>query len=218
MVQAVMDAVFKPSGERERSEEPRPPRHRTDVTLFYDPPYEDELDDVMARHLVAYLVPAASLTYRAKVWTSASACGFDFLVDLGTRRVAIDYTDTPVDLETALVEDNDALALGTGNVDVILRVRRSDLEDRLYDTLHLLAKWEPNLFTPYGQRMFARRASEEARCAFPEPEADVAAIYYDGASGGVPAVTIEDVLSGELFEWPGDEDGKESVVMRRMCR
>lgn len=218
MVQAIMDAVFKPSGRKERSEETSASRHRTDITLFYDPPYEDELDDVIARHLVAYLVPAASLTYRATVRTSSSASRFDFLVDLGTRRVAIDYTDTPADLETALVEDNDALALGTGNVDVILRVRRTDLENRLYDVLHLLAKWEPHLFTPYGQRTFSRGASEEARCAYPEPEADVAAIYYAGVSEGESSVTIEDVLSGELFAWPGDEDRTESVVMRRMCR
>lgn len=218
MVQAVMEAGAPASTEHTDTEFSPKPHYKTDVTLLYDPPYETELDDVLARHLVAYLVPAASLSYKARVWTGYSGCRFDFLIDLGTRRLAIDYTDTPHNLETALVEDNDALALGSGNVDVVLRVRRRDLEERLYDCLHVIAKWEPCLFTPYGQRVFARKASEAARCTLPEPEADVAAIYYSGESGGTSRMTIEDVLSGDVLEWPvaGGEDV--SVVIRRMSR
>lgn len=214
MAEAVMEADTSMSVARIVEEAASPSRHRaSEVTLFYDPPYESDLDDAMARFLVAYLVPAASLSYRAEVWSACGTSRFDFLIDLGTRRIAMDYTDTPVNLETALVEDNDALALGSGNVDVVLRVRRQDLEERLFDCLHVLAKWEPSLFTPYGHRVFARRASESARCVYPEPEAGVATIYYTGESEGDP-MTIEDVLSGEMFEWPEGE--RDSVVMRRM--
>lgn len=218
MEQAVQEAAAPASIEHAGPEVFSKPHHRTSVTLFYDPPYESRLDDVMARHLVAYLVPAASLTYKAAVWAAYSSCRFDFLIDLGTRRIAIDYTDTTENLETAVVEDNDALALGTGKVDVVLRVRRGDLDDRLYDTLHLLSKWEPSLFTPYGHRVFCRRASEAARCALPEPEADLATIFYDGESTGAPSPTVEDVLSGDLFEWPSaDEEGR-PVIIRRLSR
>jgi hypothetical protein len=194
------------------------PPYATELTLLYDPPYESELDDVLARHLVAYLVPAASLTYRARLGTGYSSCRFDFLIDLGTRRIAIDYTDTPHNPEAALVEDNDALALGSGNVDVVVRVRRQDLEERLFDCLHLVGKWEPCLFTPYGRRVFARRASEAARCALPEPEADLATIHYRGEAAGATCTTIEDVLSGDLFEWPEPDDRARTLVIRRMSR
>lgn len=228
MVQDVMEAAAPKSKARDESkraatehtdtEDVSRPPYPTELALVYDPPYESELDDALARHLVAYLVPAASLSYGARVWTGYSSCRYDFLIDLGTRRIAIDHTDTPYQLETALVEDNDALALGSGNVDVVLRVRRHDLEERLFDCLHLIAKWEPGLFTPYGLRVFTRRASEAARCTLPEPETDTATITYHGESAGAPRTTIEDVLSGDLFEWPEADDPARSVVIRRMRR
>lgn len=216
MAQAVREACSASSARLAHAEFDTQARPRAHVSLFYDPPYENELDDMLARNLVAYLVPAASLSYKAQVWAGSSSCRFDYLIDLGTRRIAIDYTDTPANPETALVEDNDALALGSGNVDVVLRARRRDLEERLYDCLHLIAKWEPALFTPYGHRVFTRRASEAARCVLPEPEAGIAAIYYSGESSSDP-VTIEDVLSGEMFDWP-DASEDRSVVVRRMSR
>lgn len=218
MVQAVMEAGTPASSERTDTQIFPTPNCITDVTLLYDPPYENELDDALARHLVAYLVPAASLSYKVHVLAAYTSCRFDFLIDLGTRRIAIDYTDTPQNLETALVEDNDALALGTGNVDVVLHVRRRDLEERFFDCLHLIAKWELALFTPYGQRVFARKASDAARCSLPEPEADVAAIYYTGELSGTSPITVEDVLSGDVFEWPEADEVDDSVVIRRMSR
>lgn len=215
MAPSVMEAGASAPSEQNHAEIFATSRRETEITLFYDPPYENDLDDGLARHLVAYLVPAASLSYKARIWAGGSSCRFDFLIDVGTRRLALDYTDTPENLETALVEDNDALALGTGNVDVVLRVRKGDLEEHLYDVLHLTAKWEPALFTPYGQRVFTRRASEAARCVLPEPEAGVTAVYYTAEPAGDP-LTIEDVLSGEFCEWPDGED--QSVVVRRLSR
>lgn len=215
MEQAVIPAHGQTA--REKSDYVPARRRKRPVTLFYDPPYESELDDSMARLLVAYLVPAASLDYRAAVMAPQTICRFDFLIDLGTRRIAIDYTDTPENLETALVEDNDALALGTGLVDIVVRIRKRDLEERIYDCFHLIAKWEPNLFTSYGQRVFASRATEQARDVLPEPEAGVASVYYSTGDDEAGFVTVEDVLSGDAFEWPelGEDD---SVVIRRMSR
>lgn len=190
----------------------RPAVRRASVqtALFYDPPYESELDDWIARHLVAYLAPAATLEYKASVWTPWMRCRFDFLIDLGTRRVAIDYTDTPEHVHTALVEDNDALALGSGNVDAIFRVRRRDLENRLFDVLHLIAKWDAALFTPYGRRIFAGRASEAVRGAHPSANHDLAVISY------AAPVILEEALD-EPFEWPADET-VDDLVVRRLGR
>lgn len=186
------------------------------TSLFYDPPYANELDDALARHLVAYLVPAASLDYKAVVWAVHSWSRFDFLIDLGRRRVAIDYSETPENLETALVEDNDALVLGAGVVDAILRVRRRDLEEHLYDCLHLIAKWEPNLFTPYGQRLFASRSTETARNTLPEPEADLVSVFYAERDNDEHAFVVQDAGSDDEVEWPQSAIEDNHLVMRRM--
>lgn len=216
MEQVVMEADAPPAGEH--SDIFTKSTGSGFVTLCYDPPYANDLDDQMARHLVAYLVPAASLDYRARVWAAHSMCRFDFLIDLGTRRVAIDYRDTPVNLETALVEDNDALALGTGIVDTILRVRRQDLNDYLYDCLHVIAKWEPNLFTPYGQRMFASRAGAEARSTFPAPESELVTIRYRSEQMDEPTLVVRDASSNDEVEWPDGERDERDVAIRRMSR
>ncbi len=180
------------------------------TALFYDPPYECELDDRLAQHLVAYLAPAASLQYKATVWTPWMRCRFDFLIDLGTRRVALDYTDTPEHVHTALVEDNDALALGSGNVDVIFRVRRHDLEDRLIDVLHLIARWDPALFTPYGRRIFASRAGSAVLGADPTVENDLAVIHYARPK------RVEEAFE-EPFEWLVEE-APDTLIIRRLGR
>lgn len=187
----------------------RPAVRRAPVqtSLFYDPPYESELDDLIARHLVAYLAPGASLDYKASVRTPWMRCRFDFLIDMGTRRIALDYTDTPDHMHTALVEDNDALAMGSGEVDVIFRVRRGDLEDRLFDVLHLIARWDSSLFTPYGRRIFASRADSAARGADPTTDNDLAVVRY-------PAPVLTDEAFDETFEWPVEEEVDELIIRR----
>ena len=214
MEQAVMRAEAPPTKEHANFFAAK--RQSGCAALFYEPPYANELDDALARHLVAYLVPAASLEYKAQVWTTHSRCHFDFLIDLGTRRVAIDYTDTPENVETALVEDNDALVLGTGAVDAILRVRRQDLEDHFYDCLHVIAKWEPNLFTPYGQRRFAERASDDAHGTLPEPESELVTVYYQREEKGKMAFIVNDNAGDDVIEWPDSGDRCDFVAIRRL--
>jgi len=197
-------------GERPGSDRPAVRRASVETTLFYDPPYDNELDDRFAQYLVAYLSPAASLTYKSTVWTPWTECRFDFLIDVGTRRVAIDYTDTPEDLQEALVEDNDALALGSGNVDEIFRIRRQDLQDHPFDVLHVLAAWEPALFTPYGRRIFAMRGAVETTGSTLVVTDELAIVEFK------TGMTEEDAL-GDLFEWPDtNRDGE--LVIRRLDR
>ena len=190
----------------------RPAVRRASIqaSLFYDPPYDNALDDALAQHLVAYLTPAATLDYKATVWTPWMECRFDFLIDVGTRRIAIDYTDTPEHMLTALVEDNDALAMGYGGVDVIFRVRAEDAECRLFDILHLIARWDPSLFTPYGRRIFAQRASAAALAADPDVTDDLAVVSYEGSLASEEAVE-------EPFDWP-EEESADALVVRRLGR
>ncbi len=202
-------------GERQAADHPaadRPAARRASIqtTLFYDPPYESDLDDRLARYLIAYLSPAASLEYKGTVWTPWMECRFDFLIDLGTRRVAIDYTDTPEDLQRALVEDNDALSLGSSNVDAIYRMRRQDLEDCPFDVLHLLAVWEPALFTPYGRRIFAANAAAQTCSSIPGMTEDLAVVQFE-------APVLEEDAFGEPFEWP-EIDRDDELVIRRLGR
>ena len=190
----------------------RPAVRRASIqaSLFYDPPYDNALDDALAQHLVAYLTPAATLDYKASVWTPWMQCRFDFLIDVGTRRIAIDYTDTPEHMLTALVEDNDALAMGYGGVDAIFRVRAEDLEIRLFDVLHLIARWDPSLFTPYGRRIFAQRAGAAARAAEPDVTDDLVVVSYE--NGAASGEAIE-----EPFDWP-EEESADALIVRRLGR
>lgn len=137
-------------------------------------------------------------------------CRFDFVIDLGTRRVAIDYSDTPEHVLTALVEDNDALALGSGNVDVIFRIRRRDLEARLFDVLHLIARWDSALFTPYGRRVFAERAGAPVLSAHPQKEDDLVVVPY-------AATALREDGFDEPFEWPAEEYA-DDLIIRRLSR
>ncbi|MEX0747244.1 MAG: hypothetical protein WD275_04530, partial [Rhodothermales bacterium] len=109
-------------------------------------------------------------------------------------------------------EDNDALALGAGVVDVVFRVRGRDLEERMYDCLHLIAQWEPHLFTPYGRRIFASRASVEARRHMPDAEDDLLTIGY-------PEPAPEEVVAfGDVIEWPPFMAEHRQIVLRRLSR
>lgn len=184
---------------------------RRETALFYDPPYENDLDDRLARTLVAYLTPTATLQYRASVWASHTTCRVDFLIDTGCRRVALDHSQTPQNLSAGLVEDNDALMLGSGRIDAVYRVRGTDLAERLFDVLHLIAQWEPALFTPYGRRIFASAASAEAKRAQPGPEHDVARIAYPPSRPSEP-------IFDDLFSWPEPLDGHVELVIRRLSR
>lgn len=187
-------------------------RRYREVSLFYDPPYDNEVDDRLARHLVAYLTPAASLDYKARIWAAYTQCRFDFVIDLGTRRIALDYTGTPTDIAGALVEDNDALALGAGVVDVVFRVRGRDLDERMYDCLHMIAQWEPQLFTPYGRRIFASRASIEARRTVAGLEDDIVSVVFR-------APAPEEVIAmDDLIEWPPAGAADDEIVLRRLSR
>lgn len=212
--------------ERQGADRPALRRAALESTLFYDPPYETPLDDRMARYLVAYLSPAASLSYQSRVWTPWMECRFDFLIDFGTRRVAIDYRDTPENLRTA-VEDHDALALGSGNVDVIYRVRRTDLSENPFDVLNLIARWDAHLFTPHACRLFAANATNEALGVRVGDGDDLAAVAYrastpdryrmpSNSESGVPVVQASDAHLSEddEFEWPSANRGGELIVRR----
>lgn len=203
-------------GERQGGDRPALRRSALETSLFYDPPYESALDDNLARYLVAYLSPAASLVYKSRIWTPWTECRFDFLVDLGTRRVAIDYTDTPQNVRTALVEDNDALALGSGNVDVIFRIRQEDLLERAFDVLYLMAKWDPAMFTPYGRRVFADRASAEVLSVEPGAADELAMVHYRGSRtcDEMPSIDRSAAASSIESEMTGMVQGGELIVRR----
>lgn len=134
-------------------------------SLFYDPPYDNSLDDTFAWHLVKYLAPTSGLRYKV----SAPAAGrlrpgIDFLVEQGTRRIAF-MIDTP----GAEADDrlHDGLLMGLGAVDVLYRFRAEDLSHRLHDVLYLASRWDPDLFSERGRINLNTLASPEARACQP---------------------------------------------------
>jgi len=121
--------------------------------------------------------------------------------------VVIDYTDTPEDVRRTLVEDNDALALGSGNVDEIFRIRRQDLQNRPYYVLHVLSEWEPALFTPYARRIFAGRSGVGTPGSELNMTDEIAIARFRPFS-------IEDDISDDRFDWPETERDDELVIRR----
>ena len=82
----------------------------------------------------------------------------------------------------------------------------------MYDCLHLIAQWEPHLFTPYGRRIFASRASVEARRISASAADDVLSVSY-------PEPAPEEVVAfGDVIEWPSFLAEHRQIVLRRLSR
>src|SRR5205807_9826639 len=60
-------------------------------------------------------------------------------------------------------EWRDAMILGAGKADTIVRLRGSDLTYHLDDVLLLLARWDPAVFSTRSQQTLFRLASDRAK-------------------------------------------------------
>ncbi len=180
-------------------------------SLFYDPPYERPLEDEFAWQLVKYLQPITGLRYQVKVATPCANVWVDFVVECGTRRVGFEVGS----LEDATDDDStetayrDALVLGSGALDVRYRIRGADLLYRPHDALHVVAAWEPGLFTERGRINLHTLASPEARGCRVRLHETVCRIVYE-------APTAAGEVDGEAFDWPADVPA--DLVVRRLSR
>lgn len=173
-------------------------------SLFYDPPYDSPLDDAVAWHLVKYLASTQGLQYQAT--SSETDCALplaDFLIEGGSRRVALMITDGSTGERDRL---RDALWIGSGSVDAVARFRAVDLEHRLPDALLLLARWMPDLFSDRGRTNLSTLASPVARQHTPTWSTPEDTLHYDDADAHV--CTLLDASSSP----------RDTLVVRRLMR
>lgn len=149
----------------------------------YQPPYETPLEDEMAWHLVKYLARPVSLTSQVRVVTPCGPFWVDFVLERQGRRIALEISplEDPDDLQQQ--QFRDALVVGSGQFDVLYRLRGHDVFHHLEDVLYLLAKAHPAYFTDRAQINLERLASAEARRAtLPERGTLVSVTYRTAAT------------------------------------
>lgn len=178
--------------------------------LFYHPPYETEAEDDLAYQLVATLAEKAGLQYRAPMGTSYASFEVTFLVEHGRQRVGIQVTRSSEGQDAVDAAYHDTLLIDAGLVDILYRFDEADLQDRLFDGLCLIARWNPTLFSDRGLAKIEAQASPAGRAFFPTP----------GQENGPIALVLpaeEDEWMGESFVWPSEEAG-DRLTARRMSR
>jgi hypothetical protein len=105
---------------------------------------------------------------------------------------------------------HDTLLMDAGLVDILYRIDEADVQHRLFDSLCLIARWNPGLFSDRGLAKIEAQASPAARAFYPTP----------GQESGPIALIFpleEDGWMGEAFVWPTEETGNQ-LTLRRMSR
>ncbi|MDZ4698433.1 MAG: hypothetical protein SH809_01900 [Rhodothermales bacterium] len=178
--------------------------------LFYHPPYETEAEDDLAYQLVGTLAETAGLHYQARMGTSYASFEVTFLVEYGRQRMGLQVTRSSEGEDEVDAAFHDTLLVDAGLVDILYRIDEADLQHRLFDTLCLIARWNPGLFSDRGLAKIEAQASPAARAFYPTP----------GQESGPIALILppeEDGWIGEAFIWPSEEAG-DRLTVRRMSR
>ncbi len=167
-------------------------------SLFYAPPYERPIEDEFAWHLVKYLDGRAGVQYQARVETAAGPFWVDFLVEVAgphgtTRRIGFEISEADGDAEADALRD--ALLVGGGALDVLLRFQRDDLLYRLHDALWCARLWEPALFSQRGRVNLETLASLDALRLNVRPDAAQATMPY-----ALPDAFADETFDGETLE------------------
>jgi hypothetical protein len=187
-----METLFSEASVRSLPAEPAPlaalPRSVAEVVPspymmavggpVYQPPYETPLEDEMAWHLVKYLARLVNLESQVRVVTPCGPFWVDFVLERQGRRIALEISPLEDQEDPQQQRFRDALVVGSGQFDVLYRLRGHDVFHRLEDVLYLLAKAHPQYFTDRAQVNLERLASDEARkAALPERGMTVSVTY-----------------------------------------
>lgn len=144
---------------------------------MYDPPYESPLEDEFAWRISKYLNRKTVLAKQIEVETICGAFRIDFVATTQSGiRVAYEC-DGEQFHEPRRDEWRDAMILGSGLVDSIIRLRGADLTYHPDDVLLLLARWDPELFSERSHFTLRRLASDCAR-AYEHDSRSVAMLTY----------------------------------------
>ena len=127
--------------------------------VTYEPPYDSPIEDAFAWHATKYLNQQILWTPQFEVMTICGRFRIDFVAEISGRTVGFEcdgaeYHDGRRD------ELRDALILfDSRRLDVIYRLRGTDLHWRMHDVLYLLACFEPALFSERAMLQLPRLAS-----------------------------------------------------------
>lgn len=134
--------------------------------LFYDPPYERQLEDELAWYLVKYVRPVSLLEYRYRTEQGEGIEWLDFrLATAAGKRVGFQIGQTDgAGLDAARIHNNQ-LTSASGEVDVIYHITATALLHCPHDALYVIGELDPDMFTSRGIKNLNVLASEEAKRA-----------------------------------------------------
>ena len=140
----------------------------------YNPPYNSPIENDFAYHFAnKYAADNINMIPQAEVSTLCGNFILDFLLCTSKgQRVGIEC-DGKEFHDAARDEWRDALILGENHVDVIYRVRGSDITYHIEDILYLLSRLEPDLFSQRGKINLERLATQEALDVNCDPDESV---------------------------------------------
>lgn len=125
--------------------------------------FESPLEEYFAENLTKYLDPAVQFAEQVEIPTLGGLFRLDFLATMESWRVAFECDGRDFHRDAIRDECRDSLILGTQAVDVIYRLRGSDLFHHLEDCLFIASQCDPALFSERGRVNLERLASDEAR-------------------------------------------------------
>lgn len=163
----------------------------------YDPPYEGALQDEFAWHLVKYLREDAVLRSEVEVAIPGALFAVDFVVEApggaggAVRRVAFECGGSRGLRDHQRQARRDAALVGSGAVDVLYRLRGSDLLHHMEDVLFLVSEWEAaegaaSPFSERGRINLRTLASPAARLQRLRPEQPSLVVAYPLDEGAAP--------------------------------
>lgn len=150
----------------------------------YPPQFESPLEEDFAYHFAKYIEPTISLVPQFEVKTICGTFRIDFVAQgpagiIGFECDGKDFHDESRD------EWRDAMILGSKGIDSIYRLRGSDLYYHIDDILHIISRWNPELFSQRGLLNLETLASDAVRES-EEYSKSVAFIRYHDEDSPVP--------------------------------
>jgi hypothetical protein len=128
---------------------------------FDGPPCESQIELDVEYRLRKYLAPGVRVERQAWVSTPWGAFRIDFVIHTRGQKVGIEC-DGAAFHDAWRDEWRDAVALGSGALDEMIRFAGQDLHHRPDDCIYLLSTMHPNIFTERAVNILDRIASEEA--------------------------------------------------------
>ncbi len=157
---------------------------RLPMPALYSPPYDSPIEDLFAYNAIKYLADDVELTTQVPINTICGRFVLDFVAVSPTAgKIAIEC-DGKEFHEESRDEWRDAMILGCGFVDVIYRLRGSDIHYHIEDLLYLISRRDPNVISERGAINLASLATAEAKSFIAKGQHnEIHCIQYSSADG-----------------------------------